>query len=57
METGRPWTEVMKPAPIGTAALTRAPTLSDFNVGTRDERVREHAAIMRWGGKETNSKL
>ena len=55
VDTGRPWTEVMKSAPVGTAALTSAPKLSDFKVGTRDERVREHAAAMQrcamWGAE------
>ena len=57
VETGRPWTKVMKSAPVGTAALTSAPKLSDFKVGTRDERVREHAAAMqRWGQNNLTTK-
>ena len=57
VDTGRPWTEVMKSAPVGTAALTSAPKLSDFKVGTRDERVREHAAAMqRWGQNNLTTK-
>ena len=42
----RPSAEVMKSLPVGTAAFTLAPKLSDFKEGTYEERVRQHAAAM-----------
>ena len=46
MKTGRPAVEVMKSAPVGSAALTSAPKLSDFKDGTVEQRIRNHAAAM-----------
>ena len=42
----RPFGEVMKSTPVGTAAFKLAPKLSEFKEGTFEERVRQHAEAM-----------